>query len=434
MAHTEGNQSQNFRISRSTATAVLTIAFALAIAMTLPGQAQSFKVIHSFTGGSDGSNPPIGLTFDKAGNLYGGTALGGIKSEYCGPTCGMIFKMSRSGSSWLYYPLYLFTGQDGAAGGQLTFAPDGSIYGIGGTYAYHLKPPASACKSFLCEWNNTVIWTFCCGADSTGGLTFDPSGNLYGASEFGGWINHCSGGLGCGYIFQLAPLGGDNWTYNEIFQFNEGTGTHPTGRLIVDQSGNVFGTTAGITEGDGNGNVFELTPSSGGYWNENILYRFQGGSDGRYPVAGVIFDSAGNLYGATSAGGGNGGGTIFELSASNGWRFNLLYSLSSSNPYTDGVNSSLIMDGAGNLYGTNYVNGAYNLGSVFKLTPSAGGWTYTSLHDFTGGSDGAYPEGSLVMDANGNLYGTTIAGGTTSANCDVDASYQCGVVFEISSQ
>jgi uncharacterized repeat protein (TIGR03803 family) len=393
--------------------------------------AQTFSVIHSFTGGSDGSNPWIGLTLDKAGNLYSGTAFGGNKSEYCGPTCGMIFKMTRSGSSWLYYPLYLFTGQDGAASGQLTFAPDGSLYGIGGTYVYHLKPPATSCKSFLCEWTNNVIWTFCCGIYSPGGLTFDKAGNLYGTSEFGSVANHCSGGLGCGYIFQLVPLGGDNWTYNEIYQFHGGDGAHPEGTLIFDQAGNLYGTTGGLYGGDGNGNVFELTPSGAGYWNETILYTFQSGSDGRFPIAGVIFDSAGNLYGASSSEGVNNGGAIFELTASNGWRFNLLYSPSGSGPYADGVYSSLIMDGAGNLYGTNYINGAYNLGSVFKLSPSNGGWTYTTLHDFTGGSDGAYPEGSLAMDNKGNLYGTTFAGGSISANCSPNDSYQCGVVFEI---
>ena len=222
--------------------------------------------------------------------------------------------------------------------------------------------------------------------------------------------NHCSGGLGCGYIFQLVPLGGDNWTYNEIYQFHGGDGAHPEGTLIFDQAGNLYGTTGGLYGGDGNGNVFELTPSGAGYWNETMLYSFQDGSDGRFPIAGVIFDAAGNLYGASSSEGMNNGGAIFELTAFNGWRFDLLYSPSGSGFYADRVTSSLIMDGAGNLYGTNYINGAYNRGSVFKLSRTNGGWTYTSLHDFTGGSDGAYPQGSLAMDGHGNLYGTTFAG------------------------
>ena len=254
---------------------------------------------------------------------------------------------------------------------------------------------------------------------------------MYSMSEDGGWINHCSGGLGCGYIFQLANVGG-NWTYNVIYEFHDGNqGAHPYGRLAVDSAGNVYGTTAGLFGGDGNGNVFKLTPSSDGYWNQTVLYTFQGGSDGKYPEAGVIFDQAGNLYGASAAGGQNDGGTIFELTASNGWAFNLLYSLSGSMPYADGVLYSMIMDPAGNLYGTTFENGAYNLGNVFKLTRGSGGWTYTDLHDFTGGSDGAYPVGSLAIDSSGNLYGATEAGGNTSSNCFVSLNYQCGVIFEI---
>ncbi len=394
--------------------------------------AQTFQVIHSFTGGSDGSNPASGLTLDRGKNLYGGTGLGGNSSEYCGTTCGMIFKMARAGSGWIYYPLYLFPGQEGGAyAGPLTFGPNGSLYGIGGDAVYNLTPPATRCVSFLCEWNDTLLWQFCCGADSPGGLTFDQSGNMYSASEFGGLINHCSGGLGCGYIFQLANVGG-NWTYNVISEFHNGSqGAHPTGHLVVDSAGNVYGTTGGFFGGDGNGNVFKLTPSGSGYWNQTVLYTFQGGGDGKYPAAGVIFDQAGNLYGASAAGGQNGGGTVFELTASTGWTFNLLYSLSGSMPYADGVLYSMIMDSAGNLYGTTYENGAYNLGNVFKLTRGSGGWTYTSLHDFTGGSDGAYPVGSLTMDSNGNLYGATEAGGNTSSNCNIDLNYQCGVLFEI---
>jgi len=410
---------------------VLATVFAITTIVIPPAEAQTFSVIHSFTGGGDGSNPTIGLTLDRGGNLYGGTSLGGNSSEYCAPTCGLIFKIAHAGSGWIYYPLYLFTGQDGGAGGNLTFGPNGSLYGIGGTYAYNLRPPATRCSSFLCEWNNTVDWTFCCGTDSPGGLTFDRAGNLYGASEDGGFINHCSGGVGCGYIFQLVPTS-EGWTENVIYEFHGGDGAHPTSRLIVDQAGNVYGTTAGLYQGDGNGNVFELTPWVAGYWNETILYAFHNGSDGEFPTGGVIFDPEGNLYGAASTGGANNGGTIFELTPANGgWNFNLLFSLNGTGLWQGGATSSLIMDTAGNLYGEEAYNGANNLGSVFKLTHMNGGWSYTSLHDFTGGSDGAYPEGGLVMDSSGKLYGTTFAGGNTGANCANYDNYQCGVVFEI---
>ena len=425
--------SQALRLSQIRRLSIICLATVFALgAFALPAaQAQSFQVIHAFTGGSDGSYP-VSVTLDRSGNLYGGTGLGGNSSEYCLTTCGMIFKMMRAGTGWVYSPLYLFPGQEGGAyAGPLTFGPSGSLYGIGGDAVYNLTPPPTRCSSFLCEWNDTLLWQFCCGAEAPGGLTFDQSGNMYSMSEDGGWINHCSGGLGCGYIFQLANVGG-NWTYNVIYEFHNGNqGAHPYGRLAVDSAGNVYGTTAGLFGGDGNGNVFKLTPSSDGYWNQTVLYTFQGGSDGKYPEAGVIFDQAGNLYGASAAGGQNDGGTIFELTASNGWAFNLLYSLSGSMPYADGVLYSMIMDPAGNLYGTTFENGAYNLGNVFKLTRGSGGWTYTDLHDFTGGSDGAYPVGSLAMDSSGNLYGATEAGGNTSSNCFVSLNYQCGVIFEI---
>jgi len=139
-------------------------------------------------------------------------------------------------------------------------------------------------------------------------------------------------------------------------------------------------------------------------------------------MAGLIFDQAGNLYGSASSGGSGNGGTVFELMPSNGnWNFNLLYSLSGSGGSRNGPLRSLTMDAAGNLYGTTYSDGAYGAGSVFKLKPSNGAWTYTDLYDFTGGDDGANPYGGVTLDANGNLYGTTAFGGASDA----------GVVWEI---
>ncbi len=412
----------------------LIVAFVVA-AMTIgvpAAQAQTFSVIHSFTGGSDGSNPASGLTPDSAGNFYGATGLGGHSSEYCGSTCGMVFKFSRGGSGWIYSPLYLFPGQDGGAGGgPLTFGPDGGLYGVGGDDVYSLQPPPTRCSSFLCQWNSSLLYTFCCGSDTPGGMTFDQAGNMYGAAEYGGNIHDCSGGLGCGYIYRMAKVG-SGWTFSIIYGFQGGSyGARPFSHLVFDAAGNLYGTTSGLFGGGGYGNVFKLTPTESGYWNETVLYTFTGGSDGKFPMAGVIMDSAGNLYGATSQGGTNNGGTIFELTASSGYTFNLLYSLSASLTYTYGVNNSMVMDSAGNLYGTTAQDGAYNLGNVFKLTRGDGGWGYTSLHDFVGGSDGAYPVGSLSIDGQGTLFGAAEAGGSTGANCDENFSYQCGVLFQI---
>jgi len=139
------------------------------------------------------------------------------------------------------------------------------------------------------------------------------------------------------------------------------------------------------------------------------------------PEGGLIIDSSGNLYGTTTNGGSGGGGTVFELSpAMGGWTYNVVYSFTGCTGC--GPLGKLVMDAAGNLYGTTNADGANGKGSVFELTPEGGGtWTYTSLHDFTGGGDGAYPWSNLVLDASGNLYGTASAGGTKGA----------GVVFEI---
>ncbi|MGO9562389.1 MAG: choice-of-anchor tandem repeat GloVer-containing protein [Candidatus Korobacteraceae bacterium] len=393
--------------------------------------AQTFQVIHSFTGGAAGSNPANGLTLDRAGNIYGGTQSGGINNQNCDLSCGLIFKLARGGSGWIYSPLYLFPGGlGGAFAGRLTFGPNGSLYGLGGDAVYNLQPQANRCSSFSCPWNNTILWSFCCGILLPGGLTFDASGNIYGGSYYGGFLSRdvCQDS-GCGYIFQLVPTA-EGWSENIIYEFHGGDGAYPNGQLVLDQSGNVYGTTInGGVEGDGDGNVFELTPSGDGYWNETILYRFTGGADGKYPYAGVIFDSSGNLYGATARSGADNGGTIFELTpSSGGWNFNLLYTFTQNN---GGVGYSLIMDSEGNLYGTTTVDGAYNFGNVFKLTRSDGGWTYTSLHDFTGGSDGAYPIGSLAIDSSANLYGATAAGGNTDSSCDPNYGHQCGVLFEI---
>lgn len=169
--------------------------------------------------------------------------------------------------------------------------------------------------------------------------------------------------------------------------------------------------------------MFELSPSGSG-WTENIIYRFQAGDDGSNPLSGLIMDSAANLYGSSTCAGQNGGGAIFELTPFNGnWTLNVLYSLTGI--CNSGPRGELLMDGTGNLYGTTYTGGIFSFGSVFKLSPGDGGWTYTSLHDFTGGSDGAMPEGRLIFDSNGNLYGTASQGGT---GC---SSLGCGVVFEI---
>jgi uncharacterized repeat protein (TIGR03803 family) len=178
----------------------------------------------------------------------------------------------------------------------------------------------------------------------------------------------------------------------------------------------------------GCGLVYELFPS-GATWSEVVLYTFTGGSDGASPVAGLIFDAAGNLYGTTSAGGTHGAGTIFELSPIAGsWTETILYSftgLGGSYP------ESLAFDASGNLYGAARQGGSANYGIIFQQTPSGSGWTEHVLHAFTGGKDGSYPNAGIVFDGAGNLYGTASNGGnTTSSMCQTFSG--CGVVFELS--
>jgi uncharacterized repeat protein (TIGR03803 family) len=192
--------------------------------------------------------------------------------------------------------------------------------------------------------------------------------------------------------------------------------------IVFDGAGKAYGTTQfGGTFG--RGTIYQLTPT-GGSWSEADVYDFPHAGDGMLPVAGLILDAAGNFFGATYNGGTGAGGTVFELSPSEGsWTYNVLYSLTGLNgPY-----SSLSMDAAGNLYGATWGEGAHGRGNVFRLAQVNGVWIYTSLHDFSGGGDGGAPESSVVIDAAGNLYGTASRGGIVNGSCPDG----CGVVWKI---
>jgi uncharacterized repeat protein (TIGR03803 family) len=399
---------------------VLAVVLVLTAAITQPAQAQTYSVIHNFTGGQDGANPEAGLTLDKAGNLYGTAAGGGAGNG------GTVFSLAHKGSGWFMNPLYSFQG--GSDGdfpmARVIFGPDGNLYGttfLGGVEGcdngqgcgtvFNLRPQPTACKTALCPWTETVLYRFTQGddgGDPFGEVVFDKAGNIYGTAYNGGVV-------GNGVVYELVPSNG-GWTETVLYSFAGGSdGEGPQAPVIFDTEGNLYGTT--IFGGSGNnGTVFQLTPSASG-WTEKVLYRFQNGSDGHKPLGRSVFDRLGNLYGTTENGGAGNGGTVVELTPLDGnWTYNLVYSFAGS-----GGSDDLVMDAAGNLYGTTYSDGAYGWGSAFKLTPSNGGWTYTSLHDFTGGNDGGNPIGGLVFDANGNLYGTTYGGG----------KYRAGLVFEI---
>jgi len=420
--------------------APIAAAFLILLVMTVAAQAQTYSIIHNFTGGEDGAGPG-GLILDATGNLYGTTAGGGLSSQNCADTCGVVFKLKSAGQGWVLTPLYQFQGgSDGATPVGVVFGPDGTLYGtteLGGMTCpsqtqygcgtvFNLSPSPTACKSALCPWTETVLYRFAGGSNDgaipEGQVTFDQSGNLYGATYQGGiYTANCAQGHDwCGTVFELSPSDG-GWTESLPYTFTGGfDGSNPEAGLTLDAAGNLYGTANSNGE-HYDGTVFELK-RSGSSWTEDTLYSFAGGDRGAYPAAGLIFDPAGNLYGTTEFGG-NGNGMVFELSPSGaGWFLNQTYAFVGGFGL-DGPLAPVLRDSAGNLYGTTFeVGGGANVGEVFELSPSNGGWTYTVLHYFTDDhGDGGLPSGSLVMDAHGNLYGTTTTGGT----------YQLGTVWEI---
>jgi uncharacterized repeat protein (TIGR03803 family) len=259
------------------------------------------------------------------------------------------------------------------------------------------------------------------------GVVFDASGNLFGTAVNGGATDQ-------GSIFELSPATGGGWRERVVHSFDYSRdGAFPIAGLVFDKAGNLYGATSAGGPGRDGGVVFELSPQAGGGWKETLLHNFGGSGDGINPWAALILDTAGNLYGTTTAGGGLSGGTVFELSPKgNGdWSYKILHAFNRSGGDGRFPYGSLVFDAAGNLYGTTFLGGLQgrDKGTVFELSPQAGGkWEETILHSFDpGAGDGADLYGSLIIDAAGNLYGTTYGGGLNANNGD-------GTVFELSPQ
>jgi uncharacterized repeat protein (TIGR03803 family) len=365
-------------------------------------------VLYSFNGGpSDGSGPQAGLIADSSGNLYGTTYSGGPVGA------GVVFKLSSSGTETVLYRFIGFSSDGANPFAGLIADSSGNFYGTtqngGGLNAagtvFKLSPGGT----------ETVLYTFTIGADGfnpRAGLIADSSGNLYGTTFQGGaGASTSCYEITCGVVFKLSPGG----TYTLLQTFGGGNGGNPyAGSLIADSSGNLYGTTefGGLgcstsIEGAtacGPGTVFKLTPGG----TETVLYIFTGGSDGANPFAGLIADSSGNLYGTTCCGGASRNGVVFKLTP--GGTETVLHSF--TGVPSDGASpfAGLIADSAGNLYGTTAFGGASNSGVVFKLSP---GGTETVLYIFTGGSDGGTPYAGRYADSTGNLYGTTQVGGAS---------------------
>jgi uncharacterized repeat protein (TIGR03803 family) len=248
-------------------------------------------------------------------------------------------------------------------------------------------------------------------------LVADSAGNLYGTAA---GVGPCD--LGYGSIFRLTPGSGGDWIYRVIHRFDASDGFCPLGALILDPSGDLYGT-AYRGGAYGGGVVFELSPSGAG-WKEEVLHHFGNSSDLAGPQGAPILDAAGHLYGTTEAGGTNGYGGVFELKLSgNQWSESILHSFTGGPDGLYPYKANVVLDSTGNLYSTTCGGGKYGDGVVYELTPSSSGrWTETVLHSFSGGADGSCPFSGVIFDAGGNLYGTTVDGGPIN----------CGTVFKLS--
>jgi len=388
--------------------------------------ASKYKVLYTFTDGVDGGELRGSLVFDHAGNLYGTALSGGAYGV------GTVFQVApKRDGRWTETVLYSFKndGNDGntpMAG--LVFDKTGNLYGTtsgGGSDAsgtvFQLSPNGNG------TWTEQILHSFD-GTDGmlpyTGALIFDKQGNSYGTTPYGGDYN-------TGIAFQLTKNGNGTWSANVMHSFGSGLdGKTPIATLMVDRMGSLYGTTLfGGAHGSGTsgGTVFQLTANGSG-WDESVLHSFRtNGVDGRVPYAGLIFDKGGNLYGTASEGGAYNDGTVFKLTpdGKGGWTERVLHAFAGTDgqvPY-----ASLIFDTAGNLYGTTYQGGEYGYGVVFKLAPDGkGGWAETVLHSFHD-RPGANPWANLIFDSAGNLFGTTAGlGGRTAGDSPTH-----GCVFEI---
>lgn len=393
----------------------LVVFYALMLFARQPAQAQTYTVLHTFTGVLDGSSPTAGLTLLGTGNLFGGA----------GPSA--VFRLRPAGQGWVFSPIFEFDGRDGEyLAGRLSVGPDGVLYGAtaggglpqcpgdgGCGVIFSIRPIASICASVACPWNETVLYQFDPvsrneGYHPTGGLIFDASGNIYGTTAAGGMFD-------AGTVFQLTPSQG-GWTETVLHNFgqSQSDGMLPNGNLVIDHAGNIIGTT--VSGGDPNcrcGTIFQLTYNGSG-WAETILHSFTFEPDGAYPAGGLISDAAGNLYGGTPVGGASEGGAVYQLMPSNGgYTFQVLYSFLSDEDF-EGPMGIPAIDSNGNVYATTWSQGAGEQGNVFKLTPVNGAWIYTDLYDFEiwDPSNGLNPPDGPTLDPNGNLYGTTHSGGS----------------------
>jgi uncharacterized repeat protein (TIGR03803 family) len=392
-----------------------------------PQTAWTKTTLYNFQNGSDGANPLSGVALDNAGALYGTTVRGGATNN------GVVYKLTPAQGGYRETLLYSFQGDlDGANPySSVTFdaAAGGALYGTtafgghrGAGTVYKLSAPANGQG----PWIKTLIRSF----DGVEGnfpranVVFGSDHALYGATYGGGAYN-------AGMLYKLTPPASPvgQWGETVLYNFTGGPdGANPYSAIAFDSYGTLYGTAynGGASSA---GVLFTLTPpgANQAQWTENVLYAFTGGADGAHP-GGLAFDMAGAVYGVTASGAIDNNGTIFQVvlpaGSANLSSESNLHSFGSAGDGADPY-GALVLDNQGNAFGTTTAGGAYGFGAVFKLTPPSGRntqWTETLLYSFTGGGDGAAPQyGALDIDSNGNLYGATKQGG----------DYGKGVVFRL---
>ncbi len=372
-----------------------------------PVYAQSFTVLFSFNS-VNGAFPTAPVIRDSAGNLFGTTKFANPQTG-----AGNVFKLDPSGNETV---LFQFTG--GADGGHpmggLVEDSSGNLYGTaqdGGDLNCFFPGTSGGCGVVFkldSRGSETVLHTFVGGVEGASpdaALIRDSAGNLYGTAEFGGELN-CGSGQGCGIVFQLNPSG--NFTI--LHRFTGTDGSNPTAALVLDSAGNLFSTTSASGEFSG-GTVFKLAPTG----KLTVLHSFGRGKDGKFPTGGVISDSSGNLFGTTIGGGGSGLGTVYKVGSTGSET--VLHSF--ANQQGEGQNpvGGLLLDAFGNLFGTTASGGDLNAcageptpgcGIIFELVS---GRQEKVLHIFEENADGAQPLATLIQDPSGKLLGTTANGG-----------------------
>jgi uncharacterized repeat protein (TIGR03803 family) len=397
----------------------------LCAAATLAFATDTEKVLTSFSG-PDGRDPISGLVRDARGNFYGTSNTGGFPNCAAEGSCGTIYRVSpRSNGTWHKTVLHRFKGTEGGnPAGALILDSAGNLYGttnlggntkctvgtfVGCGTVFELSPGAN--KVWTLKTLHRFVGTDGSGPAST--LVFDKKGNLYGTTQ-------TNGANDAGTVFQLHPQSNGAWTLKTLHNFTGTDGLQAAGALVFDSAGNLYGTTR-LGGTNDTGTVFKLSPNSDGSWTESVLVNF-GTSGGVQPIVGVIFDSAGNLFGTTSTDGSVDGstfGNVFELTPNSdgSWTRITVHTFTGDEGSTA---EGIAFDASGNLVGFLLFGISAHSGIVYQL--AQGSWAFSELYVFTDTPDGTGPVGVPVIDSSGNIYGATEGGGTSGL----------GAVFEVS--